>query len=174
MDDSWKDKPDLSAERDGVKVDLEWIGEGLCGDFNSNDEDDVPLLRFTVLKELDPGIWEEVEHGSYCTQLSAKLPQEELQKFCDAMLNQVFDAVKVGASIKNECERLSWMHESWFRNGLPQNSFTLTRDPELYSYLVIAGIKIHTKTGEVTIPEGMEISEAARLFWEAIPKMVGK
>ena len=34
-----------------VSVELEDIGEGLSGDYDPNDKDDIPLLRFTVLKD---------------------------------------------------------------------------------------------------------------------------
>jgi hypothetical protein len=32
----------------------------------------------------------------------------------------------------------------------------------------LCGIKINLETGEVTIPEGMSLSEASRAFWEAV------
>ena len=36
------------------------------------------------------------------------------------------------------------------------------------TYYVVAGVRINLKTGDVSIPEGMEISEASKLFWESL------
>lgn len=38
------------------------------------------------------------------------------------------------------------------------------------SHLVIGRIKVSFKTGEVEIPEDMELPEAARIFWDEISK----
>jgi hypothetical protein len=36
-----------------VKIELEWIGEGLDGDYNPGNPNDVPLLRFSVYKKVN-------------------------------------------------------------------------------------------------------------------------
>ncbi len=56
---------DVVAEHDNIKVVLEHIGEGLNGEFDSEDSKDVPLIRFTIYKD-----GEMVEDASYCTNLS--------------------------------------------------------------------------------------------------------
>ena len=43
-----------------VKVELEWIGEGLDGDYNPGDPNDVPLLRFCVYKKINDQ-WEAID-----------------------------------------------------------------------------------------------------------------
>jgi hypothetical protein len=36
------------------------------------------------------------------------------------------------------------------------------------------GIVINMQTGEVTIPEGLSLTEASRAFWETVQKMSGR
>ena len=55
---------EMMLEEDGIRVEWEDIGEGICGDYNPEDPDDIPLLRFSVSILLD-GQWEAVEDASY-------------------------------------------------------------------------------------------------------------
>jgi hypothetical protein len=93
-----------------VRVTLEYIGEGYNGDYNPEDSEDEPLIRFTVDKR-EPGAdyWEAVDDASYCTQLSIFLPRQQLESIARSILAEVTDPVLSGYSIKKLCERLSWI-----------------------------------------------------------------
>ena len=93
---------ELTAQ--GVTVELEDIGEGLSGDYDPKDKDDVPLLRFTVLKGDEP-----VEDASYCTQVPTNITIVEATKILGAIMNEVFEPIMQGHRIKKMCERLSWI-----------------------------------------------------------------
>lgn len=92
------------AKKVDVTVELEDIGEGVQGDFNPEDPNDIPLLRFTVLKDGEP-----VDDGSYCTQIPATVKKAVRKRFENVILHRVRDAVESGASIKKICEVLSWL-----------------------------------------------------------------
>jgi len=92
----------------GVTVELDDIGEGLSGDYDPEDKDDVPLLRFTVSKLTTFGN-EPVDDASYCTQVPTNITIVEATKILGAIMNEVFEPVTQGHSIKKMCERLSWI-----------------------------------------------------------------
>lgn len=76
---------------------IEWedIGEGLAGDYNPDDPDDVPLLRFTITGGPCDGL-------SYCTDIQVGAPPNVLSAV----------AVKlVTCSTRREVEELTW--ERW-------------------------------------------------------------
>jgi hypothetical protein len=121
MDKSTQAIEPVSLEEDNVKVELSWIGEGWNGDYQADDPNDEPLLRFDIsahkslnnpYAEPDNGDgWEPILDASYCTQLLA----------CDKpiaikALRHIMDVVKPevlrGYSIKKVCERLSWISDS--------------------------------------------------------------
>ena len=87
-----------------ISVELEDIGEGLSGDYDPEDKDDIPLLRFTVLEDGEP-----VEDASYCTQVPTIISITEATKIMEAIMNEVHDPVVQGLSIKKMCEHLSWI-----------------------------------------------------------------
>ena len=84
--DSYKDVEvtDHSA-KPNIMVVWEWIGEGYEGDYNEDDPDDAPLLRFSVLTreqhptEGDVGDWEPAEDASYCTENVIDTPEADLK-----------------------------------------------------------------------------------------------
>ena len=94
--------------RGTIKVELEDIGEGWDGDYNPDDTEDEPLLRFTFLELVDEdfpdGKWKQIEDASYCTQLPATTP-EDIQKKALKWLMDNLDRKHV----KKCCERLSWL-----------------------------------------------------------------
>jgi hypothetical protein len=87
-----------------ITVELEDIGEGLSGDYDPEDKDDVSLLRFTVLKDDEP-----VEDASYCTQVPTNVTITEATKILGAIMNEVAEPLEQGYSIKKMCERISWI-----------------------------------------------------------------
>jgi hypothetical protein len=97
-----------------VKVVWEAIGEGVSGEYDPDDPQDVELLRFSVYRK---GIdstnpwndWIEVDDASYCTQVPVDTPVETLTVLLARIFNEVYDYVQAGESIKKICERLSWI-----------------------------------------------------------------
>ena len=90
----------------GVHVELEDLGEGLSGEYNDEDTDDEPLLRFTVTSGED---FEPIEDASYCTRISADTDLVRQGHLASMILNEVLEPVLAGKSIKKLCERLSWI-----------------------------------------------------------------
>ena len=84
------------------EVELEYIGEGLCGDYDADDPVDVALLRFTVL---DADTKEQIEDGSYCTLLPETLGELDRQNVTEAILRRI-DGKE---NVKKICEELSWL-----------------------------------------------------------------
>jgi hypothetical protein len=96
------------VRRGEVQVELEDLGEGISGDYDPNDPDDYPHLRFTVSQLVD-GEWEQVDSGSYCTTLNADTTlYHRKYAFCQFVISAVYDKVMSGDSIKKVCEDLSW------------------------------------------------------------------
>lgn len=87
---------------------LEWehIGEGVSGDYDPGDPDDVPLLRFTISRVATPlsGEYEPCEDASYCTMVRTTTPRQVLWGAGKAILQ---------AYARDEDDRLlqqfSWM-----------------------------------------------------------------
>jgi hypothetical protein len=67
---------------------LDFIGEGTDGDYDPENPDDVPLLRYDVCEKVD-GEWEPLRNGSACCQLSAKEKRADLKKAAKKMLEIV-------------------------------------------------------------------------------------
>ena len=91
----------------------EWvnIGEGWDGDYNPNDPDDTPLLRFDTYRK-NGDEWEPIDDGSYCTAMPVGTPDNILLRALElivADLNAVVDL-----SPKRALEALSWMNPTWF------------------------------------------------------------
>lgn len=105
-----------------VRVDLDWIGEGIDGDYDENDSKDVPLLRYGVSRKFtkecenheefqdgEIGEWFDIEDSSYCTQLNATAPREQLIEAAQFILAHVEDNVKYFQRQKRLYEMLSWI-----------------------------------------------------------------
>ena len=98
----------------GLSVFLSWdCGEGVCGDYDPEDDDDVPLLRFDVIYGKDP---EQVENGSYCTQLEATDDRRLLVKAAQTILKEAENSLSVKEDgtlerngFKRTMEWLSWI-----------------------------------------------------------------
>lgn len=96
-----------------VRVDLDWsCGEGISGDYQGPEEDDIPLLRFDVFRKSGRS-WEIVDDASYCTQIPAYTSKKEIKRLAAYLLKEVEDGVASGVSIKKLCEDLSWINPTW-------------------------------------------------------------
>ena len=94
---------DISFEKKGYRVTWEWIGEGWSGDYNPDDPEDTPLLRFSCDKLVN-GDWEGMDDASYCTQLPITTPKKYLKRGAEIIL----EAIDTDSSYKRELEWLSW------------------------------------------------------------------
>ena len=92
--------------KDGVMV--EWVRhkEGRNGAYKADESRGVELLSFDVSRITDNGV-EEVSDLSYCSQVPATTDKAELQRLLEILMDQVYDPVKTGTSIKRICEDLS-------------------------------------------------------------------
>lgn len=99
---------EIERIRDRVRVALSWIGEGVWGDFDPEDPDDVALLRFDVDRLVDAE-WLPVDDASYCTRLRVDLDRVILEDCVARILDEVYEPVSYGYSVKKLCERLSWI-----------------------------------------------------------------
>lgn len=112
-----------------VRVDLDWEGEGLDGDYDGTDPADVPLLRYGISRKFTKecrndkfyyltnehfegrkiGEWVCVDDGSYCTQLPINAPREQLIDAAQFILGYVKDGVRDLNRQKRVYELLSWI-----------------------------------------------------------------
>ena len=100
----------MRLTRKNVRVGLERLGEGLNGDYDANDPDDKELLRFYVNKyNKYHDVWLDVEDSSYCTLLPITTSKEDQKKALKYIMDEVYEGVSGGYSVKKICEKLSWI-----------------------------------------------------------------
>lgn len=97
----------------------EWYNadEGICGDYNADDPEDINLLRFDVSHNTNPPEeseqnWEQIEDASYCTQVDVDTPLPDLIKLLWIIFKEysnVLDAYLSGSSVKKLGEGLSYI-----------------------------------------------------------------
>lgn len=101
---------DMQMKCDNVGVGWTYLNEGYDGDYDPNDPDDKPLLRFDVWCDDF-----EVLDASYCTHVPATTDRATLQRMLSHIMNAVFENVHQGKGVKKICERLSWINPSDFK-----------------------------------------------------------
>ena len=96
---------------DQNKYRLEWVylGEGYDLDFDPDDPDDEPLLRFDVYVWDDGGWNGEISDTSYCTQNNVKTSADDLIMMGRNILMDFAEAWDDGSSGKKILERCSWI-----------------------------------------------------------------
>lgn len=99
--------------RENRRVEFCYIGEGLDGDYNPKDRNDVPLLRFDIYELVD-GEWEAMDNGSYCTAMPVGTDHETIQRALKLIMDETFGQSRV----KQAAEALSWMNPAWFGDDL--------------------------------------------------------
>jgi len=113
---------EIKLIENGVRVTLSWIGEGWCGDYDSGNDSDTPLLRMDVdahKKLKNPNAedcggvlkWQPMNDASYCTAISA-YHHRTAKKALRVIMDEVKEHVISGDGIKRICERLSWLSKS--------------------------------------------------------------
>lgn len=96
--------------RDIVKVEWVELGEGISGDYNPNNPDDVELLRFDV-SVLRDGVWQMKDDGSYCTRFPVSESDYAKKAGLQILLDRFYDVLRDDpeASIKKLGEEMSWI-----------------------------------------------------------------
>lgn len=98
--------------RGDLRLDWDELGEGLHGDWDPDDSNDVELLRFTLYR-LDEGEWAPVDDASYCTQVPVSTDMGTRQQLLEGLLEAIENEDGEG-SIKKRCEELSWVNPTWY------------------------------------------------------------
>jgi hypothetical protein len=111
---------DIDLERGPLLGTLEWIGEGLDGDYYEDDPNDEPLLRFSVyIRVDDPDAilanpewpYEPITDTSNCTMLDAREDRELLTYALALMMDRVAGAFiaddEYDHGLKRTCEDLA-------------------------------------------------------------------
>ena len=119
-----------ASSYDGM-VKVEWtdLGEGVCGDYNSDDPEDVALLRFdawvkvtgTDMDEMR-GLtnnylddeWGYKENGSYCTMTEVDTHGPILMKLAQLIADELANNLDNGGW-KSTAERMSYANPNWIR-----------------------------------------------------------
>lgn len=107
IDDDLVFDDEFTLHGPNMTVSWEHIGEGMSGDHDPDDPDDVPLLRFFVYKDGEP-----LEDGSYCTLMPVDTPPEIMKR----ALVVIYRAAQQD-NPKRELEELSWMRPDEIRGG---------------------------------------------------------
>lgn len=119
-----EDSGDYEAIIGDVKVEFEYIGEGISGDY-TGEEYDVPLWRFYTQKkeyvdDFQQGIdhpdwnWADVEDGSYCTTLAIDTPVDVMSKLTVILAERMEEAVRDGR-LRREGQECSHIDETWIK-----------------------------------------------------------
>ena len=101
---------ELEVVRGDKRVTWEHIGEGFSGEYDPEDPEDYPHLRFscdqlcTGTNENPDTWWESISDGSYCTRLPITTPRHLLERASQRIL----DALEQ-PSPKRQLEQLSWL-----------------------------------------------------------------
>jgi len=123
--------PDIKGKRivgGDYTIELEDIGEGRSGDWDPDDPEDEPLLRFSVTQASSEDYFEQVDDGSYCTNLNAEMIEQDPDLLRRALVI-LYDALyeKIGKDgFKRTAEKMSWIGADWL-------------EPERYPLSELAG-----------------------------------
>jgi hypothetical protein len=98
----------MQCVKNNVMVEWVELGEGLQGDYDPQDPEDVELLRFDISKK-ENGEWTEVLDASYCTRFPTSTSVHQQMKALEYIMALIYEPVSEGHSIKKLCERLSWI-----------------------------------------------------------------
>lgn len=98
---------------------VEWseLGEGIDGDYQPDDAEDVELLRFDVSRKVGDS-WEAIDDASYCTQVPVSATPDQRMKGLQLIMDEVYEWASQGYSIKKVCERLSWISLESINTGI--------------------------------------------------------
>jgi len=99
---------DVELVKGDLRVELVHVGEGLSGDFDSSDPDDVQLVRFYCSRRVGDA-FEDFEDASYCTRVPISTERVLLERMASVIMNELERAVSGGGSPKKPMEAMSWI-----------------------------------------------------------------
>ena len=99
----------------GLRVDIDYIGEGWSGDYDPEDPEDEPLVRFSCFKQ-EKGEWVELDDASYCTRVSKFEKQSVFEKLASAVMRELDRAASGGSNPKRAMEQMSWVTAEELKN----------------------------------------------------------
>jgi hypothetical protein len=111
-----------------TKVMVEWtdLGEGIQGDYNPDDPEDIPLYRFDVsVKRKGDKYWEPLDDGSYCTQVPIYTDKKTLKAGLEMIMDEIFYDIVQEASPKRACERMSWISVDSIQRGVWERKWSI-------------------------------------------------
>jgi len=100
---------DYDTSTNTYRLYWEFMDEGYCGDFDPTDEEDSPLLRFTIVIVEDDGNEIPLEDASYCTLNDVSTSREDLVKFGTRILALLATKYDNDYGYKHELEEISWV-----------------------------------------------------------------
>lgn len=98
-------------------------GEGIGGDYDPSDPDDVELLRLdaVVVRGLDPLTEGGEQAASTCTQVPAEMPLADRRRLIDLLADAIIAELHGGRSLDRIIQRACWADETWVAGvTLPQ------------------------------------------------------
>lgn len=99
----------MALTQDNYRVEWVDLGEGLRGEYDPSNPDDVAMLRFDCLTLVD-GEWEHMDHASYCTLMPADADNHLLY----LGLAHIMRAIHGKDDVRRVCMDLSWINPGWF------------------------------------------------------------
>ena len=99
---------DIELIKGDLKVEIVSIGEGLSGDYDPDDPDDVELLRFYCSQRTKDG-FEDFDDASYCTRVPASTDTVLVERMAEVIMRELERAVDGGGSPKKPMEQMSWI-----------------------------------------------------------------
>ena len=100
---------DIEVIKDNIRLVWEDIGEGWSGDYNADDPDDTPLLRFSVDWRDADGDWVGLNDASYCTGLPIDTDPAKLREYADSIIASLNSTKEQPTEYKRTLERWSWL-----------------------------------------------------------------
>ena len=100
----------ISIQGPLIRADWYDAGEGVCGDYDPDNPDDIHLLRFDIYVKRN-GTWEVVDDASYCTTVSIDTDRDTLISKLYHIYREYENALSsdTEASVKKLGEHLSWI-----------------------------------------------------------------
>jgi hypothetical protein len=101
---------DIEVIKDNIRLVWEDIGEGWSGDYNDEDPDDTPLLRFSIdWRENANSDWEGLNDASYCTGLPIDTDTDTLCEYAESIIASLSSTKEKPTGYKRTLERWSWL-----------------------------------------------------------------
>ena len=99
---------EVSARGRHFAVTLSWLDEGGSGDYRLSDPQDEPLLRL----DIDRRDGEEMQDGSFCTQIPVTVGRKRARELAKELLAVVEEGLPADAQDGGRlAQRLSWVDE---------------------------------------------------------------